>query len=218
MRGGRGRCSIGNSWLLITRPAPHTNKVQTNCPAPCFARRSLELISRSQSRAHLELELELLPPRLQVPGQAGGCGAATIGAMCGPFLKPSEWVYIESSVLWRKVFVYLSVSRWVAFCRSWPFSCVWAGGRNLVIVISGYWEDERGDATWRPGTRSYFRQTQTGHSYTVGLYFHATLIVSVMLKYDVVAGTLQDIVYLICTGTGQCLWPSGPPRLRGGGV
>ena len=35
-----------------------------------------------------------------------------------------------------------------------------------------------------------------------------------MLKYDVVAGTLQDIVYLICTGTIQCQWP----RLRGGGV
>ena len=35
-----------------------------------------------------------------------------------------------------------------------------------------------------------------------------------MLKYDVVAGTLQDIVYLICTGTVQCQWP----RLRGGGV
>ena len=31
---------------------------------------------------------------------------------------------------------------------------------------------------------------------------------------EVVAGTLQDIVYLICTGTVQCLWPS----LRGGGV
>ena len=31
---------------------------------------------------------------------------------------------------------------------------------------------------------------------------------------EVVAGTLQDIVYLICTGTIQCQWP----RLRGGGV
>ena len=33
---------------------------------------------------------------------------------------------------------------------------------------------------------------------------------------EVVAGTLQDIVYLICTGTVQCQcqWP----RLRGGGV
>ena len=106
MRGGRGRCSIGNSWLLITRPAPHTNKVQTNCPAPCFARRSLELISRSQSRAHLELELELLPPRLQVPGQAGGCGVATIGAMCGPFLKPSEWVYIVESIVKKGVCIF----------------------------------------------------------------------------------------------------------------
>ena len=27
-------------------------------------------------------------------------------------------------------------------------------------------------------------------------------------KYEVVAGALQDIVYLICTGTMQCLWPA----------
>ena len=33
-------------------------------------------------------------------------------------------------------------------------------------------------------------------------------------KYEVVAGALQDIVYLICTGTIQYLRPS----LRGGGV
>ena len=34
-----------------------------------------------------------------------------------PFLKPFEWLYIDYGKK-RKVFVYLSVSRWVAFCRS----------------------------------------------------------------------------------------------------
>ena len=41
-----------------------------------------------------------------MPGQAGGCGAATIGAMCGPFLKPSEWVYMVESIVKKGVCIF----------------------------------------------------------------------------------------------------------------